>query len=86
LSNRVDVPMEDEIMPEHKSVDELRGIHEPQLLIYMTPAGIEQGFPIDFNVRCLKQDMKSFVLRSFVLFISFMVNRIGMRTRRLPEK
>ena len=59
---RVDVLVEDEIILELKSVDELKGIHEAQLLIYMKLAGIKQGFLINFNIRRLKQGLKSFVL------------------------
>ena len=59
---RVDVLVEDEVILELKSVDELKGIHEAQLLTYMKLAGIKQGFLINFNVRQLKQGLKSFVL------------------------
>lgn len=59
---RVDVLVEDEIILELKCVDELKGVHEAQLLTYMKLAGIRQGFLINFNVRRLKQGLKSFVL------------------------
>jgi len=59
---RVDVLVEDEILLELKSVDELKGIHEAQLLTYMKLAGIKQGFLIGFNVRRLRQGLKSVVL------------------------
>jgi len=59
---RVDVLVEDEVILEFKSVDELKGIHEAQLLTYMKLAGIKQGFLINFNVRRLKEGLKSFVL------------------------
>jgi hypothetical protein len=58
-----------------KSVEELKGIHEVQLLTYMKLAGTGQGFLKSFNVRRLKQDLKSFVLWFFMLFMSFMVNK-----------
>ena len=58
---RVDVLVEDEILLELKSVDELKGIHEAQLLTYMKLAGVKQGFLINFNVRRLQQGLKSFV-------------------------
>ena len=47
---------------ELKSVEELKGIHEAQLITYMKLADIKQGFLINFNVRQLKQGIKSFVL------------------------
>lgn len=58
----VDILVENEIILELKSVDELKGIHEAQLLTYMKLTGIKQGFLINFNVRRLKQGLKSFVL------------------------
>lgn len=59
---RVDILVEDDIILELKSVDELKGIHEAQLLTYMKLAGIKQGFLINFNIRYLKQGLKSFIL------------------------
>ena len=59
---RVDVLVEGEIILELKSVDAIKGIHEAQLLTYMKLAGIKQGFLINFNVRRLKDGLKSFVL------------------------
>jgi GxxExxY protein len=59
---RIDLLVEDEIILELKSVDELKGIHEAQLLTYMKLAGIKQGFLINFNVQRLKQGLRSFVL------------------------
>ena len=59
---RVDVLVEEELILELKSVDALKGIHEAQLLTYMKLAGIKQGFLINFNVRRLKEGLKSFVL------------------------
>ncbi len=59
---RVDVLVEDEIILELKSVDSLSGIHEAQLLTYMKLADINQGFLINFNVKRLKDGLKSFVL------------------------
>ena len=59
---RVDVLVEDEIILELKSVEKLAGIHEAQLLSYMKLAGIHQGFLINFNVKRLKDGLKSFIL------------------------
>ena len=59
---RVDVLVENEIILELKSVEQLLGIHEAQLLTYMKLAGIRQGFLINFNVKRLKDGLKSFVL------------------------
>ena len=59
---RVDVLVQNEIILELKSVEQLLGIHEAQLLTYMKLAGIRQGFLINFNVKRLKDGLKSFVL------------------------
>ncbi len=59
---RVDILVEDEIILELKSVEALKGIHEAQLLTYMKLAEIKQGFLINFNVKMLKDGLKSFVL------------------------
>jgi len=58
---RVDLLVEDEIILELKSVEELLGIHKAQLLTYMKLAEIDQGFLINFNVKKLKHGLKSFV-------------------------
>jgi len=59
---RIDMLVEDEIILELKAVEEVKGIHEAQLLTYMKLARIKQGFLINFNVRRLKDGLKSFVL------------------------
>jgi len=59
---RIDLLIEGQIILELKSVDQLKGIHEAQLLTYMKLANIKQGFLINFNVELQKQGLKSFVL------------------------
>ena len=59
---RIDILVEDEIILELKSVEKLTGIHEAQLLTYMKLAAIRQGFLLNFNVRRLRDGLKSFVL------------------------
>ena len=59
---RLDFLVEDRIVLELKSVEQLKGIHEAQLLTYMKLANIKQGFLINFNVKLLKEGLKSFVL------------------------
>ena len=59
---RVDILVEDEIILELKSVEELKKIHEAQLLTYMKLSGIKHGFLLNFNVTRLKHGMKSFLL------------------------
>ena len=59
---RVDILVEDEIIIELKSIEALKGIHEAQILTYMKLAGIKQGFLMNFNVKKLKDGLKSFIL------------------------
>ena len=48
--------------PRTESRTRIEPIHEAQLLTYMRLAGMKQGFLINFNVRRLKDGLKSFVL------------------------
>jgi len=58
---RIDLLIEDEIIVELKSVERLMPIHDAQILSYMKIAKIKQGFLINFNVKLLKDGLKSFV-------------------------
>ncbi|WP_341326575.1 GxxExxY protein [Methylotuvimicrobium sp. KM2] len=59
---KLDLLIENQIILELKSVDQLKSIHEAQLLTYMKLMNIKQGFLINFNVKLLKQGLRSFVL------------------------
>jgi len=59
---RVDVLVEDKLIIELKSVEQIRSIHEAQLLTYMRLAGVKIGLLINFNVTKLKNGIKRFVL------------------------
>ena len=59
---RIDFLVEDQIILELKSVEALQNIHEAQLLTYLKLANKQHGFLINFNVKLLKQGIKSFVL------------------------
>ena len=59
---RLDFLIEDEIVIELKSVDQLKPIHEAQLLTYMKLTKVKQGFLINFNVKRLKHGLQSYVL------------------------
>ena len=59
---RIDLLVEDKIVIELKSVENLKRIHEAQILSYMKLANIKQGFLINFNVTLLKDGLKSLVL------------------------
>ena len=59
---RIDILVEDEIILELKSVEQLNHVHEAQILSYMKLLGKKQGFLINFNVTLLKSGLKSFIL------------------------
>jgi GxxExxY protein len=58
---RIDLLVENEIILELKSVAEIKGIHQAQLLTCMKLAGIKQGFLMNFNMERLAEGPKSFV-------------------------
>ena len=59
---RVDVLIENKLILELKSVEEVKGIHKAQLLTYMKLSNINKGLLINFNVKILKNGIKRFVL------------------------
>ena len=59
---RIDVLVDEKIVVEIKSVDQLAPVHEAQLLTYMRLAGMSVGLLVNFNVRVLKDGIKRMVL------------------------
>jgi len=59
---RVDLLIDDQLIVELKSVEQLSKIHEAQVLTYMKLANIRIGLLINFNVQILKKGIKRFVL------------------------
>jgi len=59
---RIDLLVEDSVIVELKSVDNLLPIHEAQLLSYLKLSGIKVGLLINFNVEILKNGVKRRVL------------------------
>ena len=59
---RVDLLIEDKLIVELKSVENMLGVHEAQLLTYMKLSGINLGLLINFNSKVLKDGLKRFVL------------------------
>ena len=59
---RIDLLIEKQIILELKSAEEIKGIHQAQLLTYMRLGGIKRGFLINFNVERLADGLKSYVL------------------------
>ena len=58
---RVDLLVEDKLIIELKSVEELLKIHEAQLLTYLKLSGIKTGLLINFNIELLRDGIKRFV-------------------------
>lgn len=59
---RADLVVEDILVVELKSVEQIVKIHEAQLLTYMRHAKAEVGLLINFNVTVLKQGIKRYLL------------------------
>jgi len=59
---RIDILVDDRVVLELKSVEEIRGIHQAQLLTYMKLSGIGTGLLINFNVQQLTNGIKRFRL------------------------
>ncbi|NLW82955.1 MAG: GxxExxY protein [Phycisphaerae bacterium] len=59
---RIDILVEDEVIVELKSVDQLGPVHEAQILSYMKLMNKKTGLLINFNVKLLRDGLKSFVL------------------------
>jgi GxxExxY protein len=59
---RADLLIDDKLLIELKSVEQIKGIHETQLLTYMKLSGIKTGLLINFNVSKLKDGIKRFVI------------------------
>ena len=55
---RIDIIVNNMIIVELKSCDELAPIHEAQLLTYLKLTGLEVGLLINFNVPILKEGIK----------------------------
>jgi len=57
---RADVLVEERLLLELKAVDELKPVHQAQLLTYMRLAGVGTGLLINFNVRRLVDGIRRF--------------------------
>ena len=58
---RIDMLVEDCILIENKAVDQLRPIHQAQLLTYLKLRGCSLGFLINWNVSLIKNGIKRMV-------------------------
>ena len=58
---RIDLFVDNSLIVEVKSIDQLLIIHEAQILTYMKLAKVNVGLLINFNVEMLKKGVKRFV-------------------------
>lgn len=59
---RIDLLVEDRVVVEIKSVEQIHPVHEAQLLSYLRLSGCRVGLLINFNVPTLKQGIRRKVL------------------------
>ena len=59
---RLDILVENKIILELKSVEELTDIHTAQILTYLKLSGCRIGYLMNFNVKSLKQGIKRYIL------------------------
>jgi GxxExxY protein len=59
---RMDLLVDDRLIVELKSVDQLLKVHEAQILTYMKLAKVRVGLLMNFNVELLRKGIKRFVL------------------------
>jgi GxxExxY protein len=59
---RIDVLVDDRLIVELKSLDQVLRVHEAQILTYMKLAKLKVGLLINFNVEVLRKGIKRFVL------------------------
>lgn len=57
---RMDIPVENKVVAELKTVDEFNPVHEAQILTYMKFANKSIGLLINFNVVLLKNGLKRY--------------------------
>ena len=59
---RIDMLIDNSVIVELKSVDNILPIHQAQLLTYMKLSGVRIGLLMNFNVKFMKTDIKRMVL------------------------
>ncbi len=59
---KIDLLVEDKVIVELKSIEQVQPIHHSQILTYMRLARIDTGLLINFNVDLIKNGIKRFVL------------------------
>jgi GxxExxY protein len=62
---RFDLLIDDQIIVELKSVDQIHPIHQAQIYAYLNASKLQLGFLINFNVKLIKDGIKRHTLRNF---------------------
>jgi GxxExxY protein len=62
LGYRIDLLVEDKVVIEIKSVEELNPVHLAQVLTYLKLSGCRVGFLMNFNVKSMKDGIKRVIL------------------------
>jgi len=58
---RIDLLIEDQVVVELKTVEELTDVHQAQILSYLKFSGCPVGLLINFNVKLLKKGIRRFI-------------------------
>ena len=58
---RADLIVENELIVEVKSIDQISPVHQKQLVTYLRLAGLHKGIILNFNVARMKDGIKSVV-------------------------
>ncbi len=58
---RADMILEDSIIIENKTVDQISPVHEAQLLTYLKLSGLHVGFLLNWNVALMKHGIRRMV-------------------------
>ena len=59
---RIDLLVENQVVVEIKSVEALNDVHLAQILTYQKLSGCKLGLPVNFNVKRLKDRIKSVIV------------------------
>ena len=61
---RIDMLLEDRVVVEIESIEQMAQVHEAELLTYLTANGKKAGLPINFDSQFLRDGIQEFVLES----------------------
>ena len=59
---RIDVLVNNQVILEIKSVDEIAPIHQAQLMTYLKLSGLKLGLLLNFNVKDMKKGIKRIIM------------------------